>query len=145
MWTSVWTYERLTWEKRQVCKGRASLSCLSLCLLSWGFEVINHSGQIYSKTIEQRKTQTEREGEGGEGERERWSTTVRWRGGQSWSEGMKGKNSEIDWGSRKKRDKRGLYDWRTWHQTPVCIAEMQIHERERENGREKIKWERGYK
>lgn len=73
------------WEKGRFV--REGWAChVSLCLLSWGFEVINHSGQIYSKTIEQRKTQTEREGEGGRERvkvRKRWKATVRWRRGES--------------------------------------------------------------
>lgn len=133
------------WEKaRFVREGRACR--VSFCLLSWGFEVINHSGQIYSKTIVQRKTQTEwererggrgwsREGGEGEGEREVESNSEMEERGVMSSERTKERHFEIDWGLRKKSDKYGLYNWRIWHQTPVCIAEMQIHESERMGGR----------
>lgn len=103
-------YKQLKWEKKgKVCKGRANLLCRSLCLLSRGFEVINHSGQIYSKN-NWAKEETEKEsgvGVVGEGES---------KGGKTKEMGKLG---------------YGLNMWRTWHQSPVCTGEMQIEARDR--------------
>ena len=158
------------WEKKKrgvVCKGRASLSCLSpsVCfpeaLRSLIIAVKSTAKQLSKGKHRQREREGERGigGEWGRGGRrrrgvkvgERWKATERRRTGEAMSS-LRRENSEVDWGLRKRRDERGLCKWRTWHHTPVCIAQMQIHERERERAIERgrewgggIKWERRYK
>lgn len=61
---AVQTYKQLTYERKGGLEGKGTLVVpLSLSLLSSGVEVINHSSQIHSKTIEQRRIQAEEDKE----------------------------------------------------------------------------------
>lgn len=81
-------------------------------------EVINHSSQIYSKTIEQRRKRTKEE---------RKREKVRHEGK------VPGQPKEENGGPGRRRDERLTH--LTPH-TPVCLTETQIYEREGAGGRE---------
>lgn len=84
---SVQTYKQLTYKRKGGLEGKCTLVVpLSLSLLSSGVEVINHSSQIHSKTIEQRRKQTEEEKERLKVGHE-WKDTVKLK--EMWKEGEK--------------------------------------------------------